>query len=57
MFFEKSFDMISQTRHVEPCVLLVRELVDDNEVVSITVDLDGISSRVLELFDTNSLTN
>ena len=43
MFFEKSFDMFSQTRHVETCVLLVRELVDDDEVVSITVDLDGIS--------------
>ena len=29
--------------HVETCVLLVRELADDDEVVSITVDLDGIS--------------
>lgn len=29
--------------HVETCVLLVRELVDDDEMVSITVDLDGIS--------------
>ena len=43
MFFEKSFDMFSQTRHVETCVLLLRELADDDEAVSIKVDMDGIS--------------
>ncbi len=31
------------SRHVETCVLLVRELADDDEVVSIKVDMDGIS--------------
>jgi len=30
-------------RHIETCVLLVRELTDDDEVVSIKVDMDGIS--------------
>ena len=36
-------DMFPRTTHVETCVLLVRELADDDEVVSIKVDLDGIS--------------
>ena len=30
-------------KHVETCVLLVKELVDDDDMVSIKVYLDGIS--------------
>lgn len=36
-------DMFPQTVHVETCVLLVRELVHDDEMVSIKVDTAGIS--------------
>ena len=36
-------DMFPQTISIETCVLLVREFADDDEVVSIKVDLDGIS--------------
>lgn len=36
-------DMFPQTSHVETCVLLVRESICDDEMVSIKVDLDGIA--------------
>ncbi len=36
-------DMFPNTYHVETCVLLVRECANDDEMVSIKVDLEGIS--------------
>ena len=36
-------DQFPQTAHVETCVLLVRENINDDELVSIKVDLEGIS--------------
>ena len=36
-------DMFPMTVHVETCVLLVRESISDDEMVSIKVDLDGIA--------------
>ena len=36
-------DMFPHTVHVETCVLLVRESISDDEMVSIKVDLDGIA--------------
>ncbi|MBQ9016046.1 MAG: 23S rRNA (uracil(1939)-C(5))-methyltransferase RlmD [Firmicutes bacterium] len=38
----KPFDNFPWTKHVETCALLVRESAQDDEVVSIKVDLDGI---------------
>lgn len=36
-------NMSTKPRHVETCVLLVRESISDDEMVSIKVDLDGIA--------------
>jgi len=36
-------DMFPWTRHVETCALLVKECTNDDEMVSINVDLEGIS--------------
>ena len=38
-------DMFPGTGNVETCVLLVRELAHDDEMVSIKVDLDGIALK------------
>ena len=39
----RSFDMFPQTAHVETCVLLVRESICDDDMVSIKVNLEGIA--------------
>ena len=42
--FSRSPDIYNGvSRHVETCVLLVRESISDDDMVSIKVDLDGIS--------------
>ena len=40
--YVRPYDNFPMTRHVETCALLVRESAQDDEVVSIKVDLDGI---------------
>ena len=39
----RGVDQFPQTVHVETCCLLVRECANDDEMVSIKVDLEGIS--------------